>query len=387
MTTNSQNKTESSININNVNISHSKVREFQSNIEKRNTSSLKVKKIQLSENEDIRNVYFYDQNVGYAIATTNILYKTTNGGNSWEKVNSFLNVAVANIFFVTPAEGFAIALKSVKDNSFGANIESQILKTDDGGRNWKIVYSSESTILQKLVFNSSGMGAAVGRKNIASPELDSINFVLLSNDKGHTWAEVSEKLNQIAVNERRRVEDYLTDVTFSEDKSIVALSLRGNIYNTTDNGNSWKVVANLVNESQQIGIYHLGGLGNGKFAVIGGTKSPDHGTEAIIGILDKNLDWDRYRLNGYYLADVEFLSNDEVIAAGSIISENNSGSAKGLSKGVILYSSDTGKNWSVIHETTLSTEFTSIAKLSAHKMFIAGKRGSGIFIEKSLVNN
>lgn len=206
-------------------------------------------------------------------------------------------------------------------------------------------------------------------------------MVLLTNDKGQTWVDVSEKLNQIEVSGVGQVADYVTNVIFSKGKGVVVLSLRGKIYNTIDQGKSWSLISKIDDEPAQTGIHDFGILDDGRFWMSGGTVSIE-GKWGMIAVMNKRLGWDRYRLNGYYFADVEFLSNNEVIVCGAIVAKNNFGGASELDKAVILYSKDSGKTWKTIHESKTSNGFSSITKLSGHKLFIAGNSGDEIFLER-----
>lgn len=367
---------------NSMNSSQSNVQEFKSKVEELNAIPWNVKTTQLDKDVDVIKIYFFNETVGYIITSLNTIYKTLDGGESWKKISSLTAFALKDIFFISPTEGFVITYKSKLLNNV---IESCILKTEDGGRNWRVIYSSESTNLEKLVFNSKGLGLAVGERKIITPEQDSANYVLFTDNKGQTWTDVSENLNRIAVNNKGRIADYLTDIKFSESKGIFVISSLGKLYNSTDDSKSWKLVSKLVDEPPQTAIRQLGILEDGKFWIAGGTIS-EEGKWGIIAIT-KNQIWNKYRLNEYYFSDVEFLSNNEVIACGSAVAMSNFGGATHLDKGVILFSSDNGKNWVIVHQSQSSSKFTSIAKLSEHKLFVAGKNGVGIFLDKKVNNS
>lgn len=362
--------------------------ETQSSTSKQGKSPWKLETVRIDKDESIERLYFYDENVIYGIKYGKFeftFYKTLNGGKSWESLSSITDFGINDIFFITPTEGFIVASK-LKPSSMPSENGSYIMKTEDGGLSWKTVHSSVNTTFYKLNVNSDGFGVAIGRRETSAPQSDDTNLVLLTNDKGQTWSDVSEYLNQVAIKSKGRVEDLLTNVIFSQNKGIVVLSLRGKIYNSTDRGKSWSLISKLVNEPEQTGISHFGELENGKFWIAGGTMSVE-GKWGVVAVMNNILGWNRYRLNNYYFSDVKFLSNNEVIAVGTAYASNNLGGNKDLNKGVILYSSDSGRNWIIVHESQSTGMFGKISKLSENKIFVVEKNGSGVFLERLSKNN
>lgn len=342
----------------------------------------KVEQSQLGKVENIQNFYFYDENIIYGIRSekfVTVFYKTQDGGKSWGKLSSINDFAVNDIFFVSPTEGF-IAVSKLKPSSTPGENGSEILKTGDGGLTWKSVYSSVNTTFNELNFNVDGLGILVGRRDISQPQSDSANLVLLTSDKGQTWKDVSANLNQISAKSNGRTEDLLSNVIFSKEKAIVVLSVKGKIYKTADSGNSWSLITGLADEPDQTGISHFGELENGKFWVAGGTMSIE-GKWAVIAIMN-NPGWDKYRLNNYYFSDFKFLSNNEVIACGFAYAIPKSYGAKESYKGVIMYSSNSGKDWETVYENQSVGAFYSISKFSENRLFVTGENGTGLILNK-----
>lgn len=344
--------------------------EYKSKIVDSNKFSWKIEMVQIDENADIKNICFFDENTGYGISKANFvttIHKTSDGGRSWKKAGSIESFYAEDIFFTTQIEGFVAG-------------DNHIMKTEDGGQNWKIIYTSDSVIFEKLAFSSNGSGVAVGKRKTPS---DSENLILLTNDKGEKWNDISVKLNAIALTVRKdgKVGDFLTDVVFPSDSQITVVSRDGKIYDTTNQGKSWNLISKLVNEPSQTGIWHIGKFEDKGFWIAGGTNSIE-GKFGIIAIINKNLGWNRYKLNNYFFSDVEFFSNDKVFAVGSVAAKKNLGETSNSNKGVILYSTDEGKSWSIIYENQAINEFTSIAKLSENKLLVAGENGIGVLLEK-----
>lgn len=357
-------------------------RENESTVLGTNDSSWNIKTAPFSKTGSLENVYFLDENIGFANSYTKFVttfYKTIDGGKSWKKLSSIKDFSVDDISFISTTEGFLVASK-LKPSSLPVENGSVIMRTIDEGQNWETVYSSVNTSFSKLLFNSDGLGIAIGRTSTPTP-YDSENLILLSNDSGQTWTDFSKNLNTKAAKANGRVEDSLTNAIFPKNKEIVVLTLRGKIYKTLDKGTSWTLVSQLDNEPPQTGIDHFGELEDGRFWVSGSTVSIE-GKWAMIAVMNNSLDWDRYRLNGYYFADVEFLSNNEVIACGAIVGENNFGGGSESDDAVILFSNNSGKTWRTIHKSNRSNGFTSIIRLSENRLFVGGNNENGVLLEK-----
>jgi len=234
--------------------------------------------------------------------------------------------------------------------------------------------------LYKLNFNSDGLGVLVGKQNSSPSKADSSSMVLATSDKGQTWTDISANLNA-KTKSNGRVENSLVNVIFSKDKGIVVLSSDGKIFNTTDRGKSWNSIAVLADEPPQTAVSHFGELENKKFWLAGGTMSIE-GKWSVIAITN-NSGWDKHRLDNYYFYDVEFLSNDELIACGFAYNiDNSSGKTKESYKGVVVYSSNGGKNWETVHDNQSAGKFYSIYKISKNKMFVTGENRVQLILDK-----
>ncbi len=359
------------------------VYELQANIIEQKESLWNVEEVHINGTGDFRNIYFLDETTGYANdynKYTANFYRTSDGGKSWEKVGSLTDFSIYDLFFVNQAEGFLVASK-LSPSSTPIKNGSYIMKTEDGGKNWLPVFSSVNTVFNKIVFNCKGIGAAVGFKDNPNSFSNRKNLVLITKDKGVNWIDVSENLNQIAINPQKPIDQGLTNVKFSRNNDIFVLSLRGKVYSSKNQGDLWNLAAEMPSEPPQSGVGNFGELENGGFWMSGGALSIE-GKWGMVATMNNNL-WSKYSLNDYNFSDVMFLSKNEVIAVGSVVAPNNFGGAENLDKGVILYSLDSGKNWLIVYQSEDSNRFTSISKLTKQNLFIAGNRGIGVLLEKN----
>lgn len=127
-----------------------------------------------------REVRFADANVGYAVAgvgsdfsNPSQLYKTTNAGETWNKIQDFSGSrSLADLYFVSPQVGFIA----------GYDAGEAIFKTTDGGTTWTRTYSgTPNGVLQSIQFAGPNVGFAIGTEGT----------ILSTSDGGTTWTKES----------------------------------------------------------------------------------------------------------------------------------------------------------------------------------------------------
>ena len=161
-------------------------------------------------------VDFVTPSVGYAVSA--VVYRTTDGGASWQQVLSdqFVNAEFRNVHFLDEKQGLALAHGSTS-NFF------RIVRTEDGGQTWQIVYSDYAfgtsmgvkcpTPTRCYCIGSNGLGG----------------FVLRSDDAGTTWASVLQK----------PVPDGLGNFDFIGQDSLIAMDNSMRLFFSYDGGQNW----------------------------------------------------------------------------------------------------------------------------------------------------
>ena len=353
-----------------------------SNVTEKGKSSWKTTPVQLSKGVFEGSYFFYDANTIYGVGygKPSSVYRTSDGGKKWEERSKISDADIRNLVFISPTEGFLL-LSTVPGN------ESSVLKTEDGGANWKTVYSSADAEFYNLKVNADGGGALIGRRK--SSTSNAAEAVLITNDKGKTWADASESLN--GRKEFEKGHDRLMNIAFSADKGVIVLTDTGKIFKTVNQGKSWNLLALLADKEPQIGFNRFGELENKNFWISGGTTSIE-GKWSEIAVTNK-LGWDRYKLNNYYFSDVAFLSNDEVIACGSAFKmDTSSNTTKELTGAVVMYSPNAGKNWETVYANEAEWKpfdpkkgipaFYQITKISKDKVFVRGENEIDLMLER-----
>lgn len=134
------------------------------------------------ENVAPANYQFITDSIGY-YATHSDLYKTNDGGNSWERISNFfltdsIRSVVKDIYFINEFEGFAVGN------------EKMLIKTLDGGNSWEKIftYSINMSAPWDIDFIDSQYGFASCSCNR--------NIFYKTKDFGKTWISFRNNLNE-----------------------------------------------------------------------------------------------------------------------------------------------------------------------------------------------
>ncbi len=122
--------------------------------------------------EILTTVYFLNEKTGFTGGSNGVFFRTDNGGMTWSTVelnNSFVNDWYFGITFSSPLNGILVG---------GYTGRSQaIFRTTDGGNTWQKKTGPSSKFLCGVAFESLNRGYAVG----------SLQEILKTVDGGETW--------------------------------------------------------------------------------------------------------------------------------------------------------------------------------------------------------
>jgi photosystem II stability/assembly factor-like uncharacterized protein len=167
----------------------------------------------------VEDIQFVNENIGFFINRNNTVYKTLDGGISWDTINlgvpdaSLLHIRCLNQDTLFIAAGGNPQLKG-----------GYIIKSMDGGKTWII---KRTISLSHICFVNNTTGFSCGYEGI-----------IKTTDCGITWDTVS-KLS---------AEDILF---IDENKGF--FSLNRSLYKTVDGGRNWSLVKTIINPSWIMG--------------------------------------------------------------------------------------------------------------------------------------
>jgi photosystem II stability/assembly factor-like uncharacterized protein len=186
-------------------------------------------------------VQFVNQQVGYAGGGAEIgcqIFRTQNGGKSWDKV--YENLEGGNIFDIAV----------LNDQTVIAPInDSFLLRTTDGGKTWdEIQLSIEGA--SGITFTPDGTGWVVGKRG----------SFYYSADAGRTWQRPAILPNLVGASD-------WNSIGFADAKRGVAVGKKGAIVVTHDGGKNWREVeTDIEDDLVKVRL-------NGRIALIVGSRA------------------------------------------------------------------------------------------------------------------
>ncbi len=152
-------------------------------------------------------VYFYNDQLGWA-CDSNKVFRTTNGGQNWTESSSLV-YNPKKIWFISPTEGWIIGYNG-----------GSLMRTVDGGASWSSVFAG---IINDFHFLSPQDGWLVGH----------FGFLARTQDGGQT----------LTYQKKSTLNWDLGSVEIqNKDRAWMITNSWGPVYRTQDNGNSWESI-------------------------------------------------------------------------------------------------------------------------------------------------
>lgn len=165
-----------------------------------------VRKYSLLPARQIYNLYFFDDNTGWAVGDLGLIVKTTDGGNTWTPQTSGTSKYLNNTFFTSSTTGFIVGDSNI------------VLKTTNGGTTWSAASSPSNLYFNDVLFTSSSNGWIVG----------SDGGVFKTTDGGATWTAVNIGST-----------DMLWGIRFRNATEGWIYGFNGTMYYTNNGGSTW----------------------------------------------------------------------------------------------------------------------------------------------------
>jgi photosystem II stability/assembly factor-like uncharacterized protein len=355
----------------------------------------------------INSFHFMNQFTGYAVGGSTQLakskiYKTTNGGNSWDSVASYLNADISGVYFFNLNTGFVTVnpiihkiLKTTNgcltwDSVYNFNIHNipssirffnnnegyafkanDIIKTTNGGLNWQLI---NGLPVSSLVNINEGLG-------LDGPYLD--NNIYKTINSGTNWTQVSQGFHY-----------EMEDVFFINVNTGFAATYSSRILKTTDGGLNWLSKENFYLDVECIQFVDeytgYAGLDWGRIAKTTNTGSNweinitgfgDHNFGISFPSTDTGYSVTKY---GYHLKTtngglswISLISWGQGHATDVYFVNNNTGFSVGdtlwYSPGVIRRTTNGGENWTATYIDSIEY-FTDAFASNDYTWFASGER-------------
>jgi photosystem II stability/assembly factor-like uncharacterized protein len=168
-------------------------------------------------------VFFIDEQRGWIVGEYASLLYTENGGKDWveQECKDIIPEEPELDFAPPPPTLYGVYFIS-PDTGWATGMDGIIIKTEDGGKNWKqLAVDAEFAIYKISIIGNKGW--AIG---------DRAEY-LVSHDSGNTW----KKQNII------KTKFWLKDLAVSDENHVWIVGAYGAILNTIDGGQNWNVLS------------------------------------------------------------------------------------------------------------------------------------------------
>lgn len=185
------------------------------------------------------------------------LYKSTNGGDSWTKVNAEFGIVTHFSDLVVSPHNPNILMATIAKNLQNATPNEGIWRSEDGGLHWACVLSGEG--MYDLSFHpvdSNKVLAACGNEQAQAG-------MLLSNDGGYTFNPINAGLPAPSHVGRIQFDISISDPSVMYvvifNKNILPGEMSTTMYKSINGGSSWVQISEGVNlcEFSDQGFYDL----------------------------------------------------------------------------------------------------------------------------------
>jgi photosystem II stability/assembly factor-like uncharacterized protein len=230
-------------------------------------------------------VFFYDANTGWIAGANSDIRKTTNAGANWIVQSAPVSGSLKSIYFISPNEGWIVG--GDYDSVTGQGINGLILHTTNGGANWQIQIQNAPYEFWGVHFIDNLNGWVCGYKDTLSPGL-----FFRTTDGGANWYEImapSVSIGKYGLYAIKFVDQYNGFAVGGGNRAGWSGSYFGIFLKTTNGGNEW-FVDTVIFDNSPWGVSAVGmDIFNTRWGYAGGPRlSAFRYTPLNVGIYE---DW------------------------------------------------------------------------------------------------
>lgn len=300
-------------------------------------------------------IQFADSRAGWAAAEAGGIAKTSDGGKTWvrEAISLPFGAYIRSMWLSTAERAWLLIQRTPEDYLDYKGSESWVMHTSDSGRVWDVQSNGAALELYDVLFPDQKVGWIVGGRRTKRKILQSDVIVLRTTDQGQSWTDLSEPLNRTLGIPPDS--DAVVAVCKTSAGGMAILTAERRLLVSAVGSDEWRQVLELEGEPQQTIMQKLGQIDKERFWLSGGADSIE-GRWGLLLLMESASSATNVRVPGVFFKDVVSLSEKKFLACGSISADSGSADSSPKKEGIILYSEDGGKNWSLmVREPRVST--------------------------------
>lgn len=290
--------------------------------------------------EDITKVYFVDDEYGWVIGASGIIFHTTNGGKTWIKQQSNTKLQLRDIQFTNRKNGWIFGGDLIEKNTFDRKIHNVLLHTKDGGMSWQKKEIPLPNIYWELNFLDSENGWLLGWETNSFGQ----SIVAHTTDGGKSWK--SYKVPKAEDDSGGASIKTVSFVSPNEGWAAGDLTIR----HTTDGGITWNIQYVKPFRSEKYYRFRWVQFVDSQTGWAGGAMSGEMGNfTGIIRTTDGGKTWSESILE-QSLNGLHFLNSTTGVGVGYefVSADLNRQHSSLNSEGIIMLTTDGGSTWKVI---------------------------------------
>ena len=310
----------------------------------------KANALAINSTEDLDFVHFSSSTLGWVGNHYGLLYATEDAGKTWIRRDIKSPVGLGNTYYPDMNfgldTGWAIAQQKSKPGEDICQRVGSLLRTNDRGQTWYVLLTKNCTELLRIAVAGKNEVWILGHQFVQTKERVEGRFLILhTSDGGNRWDDVSELPNRLMMDSNRRVLESPASIVTTGEGSAMVITHNGYLLDATSGGRQWRRSGSIALHSVLPEAREM----SDRSVTISAGVDGSHGTAGMVARRELNGNWTGSWFTDLYTRDALFLSDHEIVACGSLLPEERELLLNGEREGVILYSTDSGSNWTIIY--------------------------------------
>jgi len=180
---------------------------------------------------NLRDVFFINKSVGYAVGSEGMIKKTSDGGKTWNSQESGTTLSLTTVFFIDENIGYATGAYNPKCTEEDCNKSGILLKTTNGGKKWEKEFKPDIAFFYDIYFidENNGIGVLL--------TMEDERIAATTEDGGNTWNYLNLKMPNINFSNNHSIEKI-----FVKDNVCYLLGDDQLIYKSIDLFKTWESI-------------------------------------------------------------------------------------------------------------------------------------------------